>query len=113
MYSRGMSTREIQGHLEEIYGVEVSPALISEVSSAVQEEVEAWQHRPLESQQRWSKRRASSVATQECRGCSVRNSRRLGTLSFDMPGAGMERAGMRKVNLSSSRVELMNSAAGR
>jgi putative transposase len=49
MYSRGMSTREIQGHLEEIYGVEVSPALISEVTSAVQEEVEAWQHRPLES----------------------------------------------------------------
>src|SRR5580658_6395235 len=48
MYSRGMSTREIQGHLEEIYGVEVSPALISEVTSAVQEEVQAWQHRPLE-----------------------------------------------------------------
>jgi putative transposase len=48
MYSRGMSTREIQGHLEEIYGVEVSPALISEVTSAVQEEVETWQHRPLE-----------------------------------------------------------------
>jgi putative transposase len=49
MYSRGMSTREIQSHLEEIYGVEVSPALISEVTRAVQEEVEAWQHRPLES----------------------------------------------------------------
>ena len=49
MYSRGMSTREIQGHLEEIYGVEVSPALISSVTSAVQEEVAAWQHRPLES----------------------------------------------------------------
>ena len=48
MYSRGMSTREIQGHLEEIYGVEVSPALVSEVTSAVQEEVTAWQHRPLE-----------------------------------------------------------------
>jgi putative transposase len=48
MYSRGMSTREIQGHLEEIYGVEVSPALISDVTSAVQEEVAAWQHRPLE-----------------------------------------------------------------
>jgi putative transposase len=48
MYSRGMSTREIQGHLEEIYGVEVSPALISDVTSAVQEEVASWQHRPLE-----------------------------------------------------------------
>ncbi len=49
MYARGMSTREIQGHLEEMYGVEVSPALISSVTSAVQEEVAAWQHRPLES----------------------------------------------------------------
>src|SRR4051812_18273480 len=49
MYSRGMSTRDIQGHLEEIYGVEVSPTLISSVTSAVQEEVAAWQHRPLES----------------------------------------------------------------
>jgi putative transposase len=48
MYSRGMSTREIQGHLEEIYGVEVSPALISDVTSAVQEEVKIWQHRPLD-----------------------------------------------------------------
>ena len=49
MYSRGMSTRDIQSHLEEMYGVDVSPALISSVTSAVQEEVAAWQHRPLES----------------------------------------------------------------
>jgi putative transposase len=48
MYSRGMSTRDIQGHLEEMYGVDVSPALISSGTSAVQEEVGAWQHRPLE-----------------------------------------------------------------
>ena len=48
MYARGMSTREIQGHLEEIYGVEVSPALISEVTDAVIEELKAWQSRPLE-----------------------------------------------------------------
>ena len=48
MYARGMSTREIQGHLEEIYGVEVSPTLISNVTEAVQEEVRAWQNRPLE-----------------------------------------------------------------
>jgi putative transposase len=44
-----MSTREIQGHLEEIYKIEVSPALISDVTSAVQEEVQAWQQRSLES----------------------------------------------------------------
>ena len=48
MYARGMSTREIQGHLQEMYGVEVSPALISEVTDAVLEEVKAWQSRPLE-----------------------------------------------------------------
>ena len=43
-----MSTREIQGHLEEIYGVEVSPTLISNVTEAVLEEVRAWQNRPLD-----------------------------------------------------------------
>src|SRR3954453_253547 len=48
MYARGMTTREIQAHLEEIYGVEVSPTLISNVTEAVQDEVRAWQNRPLE-----------------------------------------------------------------
>lgn len=48
MYARGMTTREIQGHLREMYGVEVSPALVSEVTDAVMEEVKAWQNRPLE-----------------------------------------------------------------
>lgn len=48
MYARGMSTRDIQAHLKELYGVEVSPALISEVTDEVMEEVKAWQNRPLE-----------------------------------------------------------------
>lgn len=48
LYSRGLTTREIQGHLEEIYGVEVSPSLISIVTEAVAEEVKAWQNRPLD-----------------------------------------------------------------
>ena len=48
MYSRGMSTREIQGHLEEMYQVEVSPQLISNVTEAVMEEVKTWQNRPLD-----------------------------------------------------------------
>jgi putative transposase len=48
LYSRGLTTREIQGHLEEIYGVEVSPALISKVTDAVAEEVKIWQNRPLD-----------------------------------------------------------------
>jgi putative transposase len=48
LYARGMTTREIQSHVEEIYGTEVSPSLISEVTDAVLEEVRAWQSRPLE-----------------------------------------------------------------
>jgi putative transposase len=48
MYSRGMTTREIEGHLKEMYAVDVSPALISNVTEAVMEEVKAWQNRPLE-----------------------------------------------------------------
>jgi putative transposase len=48
LYARGMTTREIQGHLEEIYQVEVSPTLISNVTDAVIEEVKAWQTRPLD-----------------------------------------------------------------
>jgi putative transposase len=48
MYARGMSTREIVGHLRELYGVEVSPDLISAVTDAVLDEIAAWQARPLE-----------------------------------------------------------------
>lgn len=48
MYARGMSVREIQGHLLEIYGVEASPDLISVITDAVLDEVAAWQNRPLE-----------------------------------------------------------------
>ena len=48
MYSRGMSTREIQGHLEDMYKVEVSPQLISNVTEEVMEEVKNWQNRPLD-----------------------------------------------------------------
>lgn len=48
MYARGMTTREIQGHIEEIYGVEASPGLISAITDSVMDEVTAWQNRPLE-----------------------------------------------------------------
>ena len=48
LYARGMTVREIQGHLEEMYGTEVSPALISAVTDAVSEEVTLWQSRPLD-----------------------------------------------------------------
>jgi putative transposase len=48
MYALGMTTRDIQSHLKEIYGVEVSAPLISAVTDAVIEEVKAWQSRPLD-----------------------------------------------------------------
>lgn len=48
MYARGMTVREIQAFLAEMYAVEVSPELISSVTDAVMSEVSAWQARPLE-----------------------------------------------------------------
>lgn len=49
LYARGLTTREIQEHLKEIYEIEVSPEFISRVTARVQEEVLAWQNRPLQS----------------------------------------------------------------
>jgi putative transposase len=48
MYARGMSVRDIQAHLRELYGIEASPQLISTVTDAVLEEVSRWQARPLD-----------------------------------------------------------------
>lgn len=48
MYSRGMSTRDIEGHLKELYGTDVSPDLISRVTDAVIDEAREWQGRGLE-----------------------------------------------------------------
>jgi putative transposase len=48
LYARGMSTRDISLQLEELYGAQVSPAIISEVTDTVSEDVKAWQCRPLD-----------------------------------------------------------------
>lgn len=48
LYARGMTTREIQGHLEDLYGAEISPTLVTNVTDTVLEDVKAWQNRPLE-----------------------------------------------------------------
>ncbi len=48
LYAKGMSTRDIQAHFEDVYGVEVSPTFISQVTNAVMDEVTAWQNRPLD-----------------------------------------------------------------
>jgi hypothetical protein len=73
MYSRGMTTREIRGHLQDMCGVEVSPTLISEVTDPVMEEVKGWQNRALESTDLTStvERRAGY------RGCDRRDDTRL------------------------------------
>lgn len=49
LYARGMTTRDIQAHLGELYGVEVSPDLISRVTDSIVDEIQEWQSRPLES----------------------------------------------------------------
>ena len=49
LYARGMSTRDIQAHVGELYGVTISPDLVSVVTDSVLDEVRAWQSRPLES----------------------------------------------------------------
>lgn len=49
LYARGMSTRDIQAHILELYGLSISPDLVSAVTEAVHDEVGAWQSRPLES----------------------------------------------------------------
>jgi putative transposase len=48
LYSRGLSTRDIQGHLQDMYGVEVSPSLITAVTDTVLDDVTEWQSRPLD-----------------------------------------------------------------
>lgn len=48
LYARGMSTRDIQAQIEELYGVELSPTLVSTITDGVLEEIKAWQTRPLE-----------------------------------------------------------------
>ncbi len=48
LYARGMTTPDIQAHLRELYGIEISPELVSAVTDAVLDEVSAWQARPLE-----------------------------------------------------------------
>ena len=47
-YSRGLRTRDIRGHLCDVYGTEISPELVSRVADAVSDQVRGWQQRPLD-----------------------------------------------------------------
>ena len=60
LYARGLTVREIQGHLAEIYGTEVSPDLISKITDAVLADAKAWQNRPLSASTRSSTSTRSS-----------------------------------------------------
>lgn len=71
LYARGMSVREIQGHLKELYHTEVSPALISAVTDAVMEDVRQWQGRPLDA--------VYPVLYLDCLHVKVRNSGAVST----------------------------------
>ncbi len=79
MYARGMSVREIQGFLLEMYGIEVSPDFISTVTDAVIDEVREWQQRPLEPM--YPVVFFDAFASQDPR-------RRRGPQQGDLPGAG-------------------------
>jgi putative transposase len=48
LYARGMTTRDITAHLKEVYGSEVSPALVSKITDVVADEITAWQNRPVD-----------------------------------------------------------------
>ncbi|MFS8131200.1 MAG: IS256 family transposase [Candidatus Dojkabacteria bacterium] len=48
MYAKGMTTRDIQSHLEEIYGLQISPTLVSNITEKIVSIATAWQNRPLE-----------------------------------------------------------------
>ncbi|CAG6391166.1 transposase [Actinacidiphila cocklensis] len=48
LYARGMTTRDISTHLKEVYGSEVSPALVSKITDVVADEITSWQNQPLD-----------------------------------------------------------------
>mgnify|MGYP000566124028 CR=1 FL=1 len=65
LYARGMTVREIQSHLQEMYGAEVSSSLISSVTDAVADEVKTWQARPLDA--------VYPIVYLDCIHCKVRD----------------------------------------
>ena len=69
LYAGGMTTRDIQRHLSDLYGVQVSDGLISEVTASIQDDVRAWQSRPLESctsSSTWTRCRSRSATSRSC-----------------------------------------------
>ena len=83
MYARGMSTRDIQATLEEIYGVEVAPSLISTVTESIIDDFHAWQSRPLDE--------IYPIVFFDCLVVKVREERKIMNKSVYLaPGVNME-----------------------
>ena len=74
MYARGMTVREIRGHLEELYGIEVSADLISAITDAVLDEVAEWQNRPSISVTRWCSSMPFGSRSATKASCAIRRS---------------------------------------
>ena len=72
LYARGLSQRNVRAHLEEMYGVSVSPELISRVTDAVVEELQDWQKRPLVAVYRWSSSMPSGCGSATRAWCATR-----------------------------------------
>src|SRR5690242_7011265 len=92
LYARGMSTRDIEAHLRELYGVSVGRDLISRVTDAVMDDVRAWQSRPLED--------VYPVVFLDCLVLKIRDGgsvQRQGVLSGDGDRAGRFARGARPV----------------
>lgn len=83
LYARGMSVREIQGHLKDLYHTDVSPVLISAVTDEVAEEVRQWQGRPLDA--------IYPILYLDCIHVKVRDSGTVGTSGVSGPWRDHER----------------------
>jgi len=84
MYGRGMTQREIKGHLEELYGVDVSPDLISRATAAVWDELQVWRNRPLDPV--WPIVVLDAIVLKVREKGSVQNKSAYVALGFDLQG---------------------------
>ena len=105
LYARGLSMREIEGHLRDLYGIDVSAELISTVTDAVHEQVAEWQNRPLDAALRPGVLRRTASE-----GARRRHGAQQGGLSRSRRPSGWDQGGARAVDRADRRREVL--AAG-
>src|SRR5579859_2754319 len=88
LYARGMTTRDIQAQVQDLYGVEISPTFISNVTEAVMEEVRQWQNRPLDS--------LSPIVYVDCLVVKVRENQRVRNYALYL-ALGIDREGQKEL----------------